>query len=71
MIENMDAEFSQALFLFFFLTVILGKDLKFLVYFTNVLAPTIGIFIILNCIQTYQKVREKEQARRHCGARSE
>ena len=28
MIENMDAEFSQALFLFFFLTVILGKDLE-------------------------------------------
>ena len=26
MIETMDAEFSQALFLFFFLTVILGKD---------------------------------------------
>ena len=24
----MDAEFSQALFLFFFLTVILGKDLE-------------------------------------------
>ena len=60
--------FSPALFLFFFLTVILGKrslTRPRLTFFCLLLriAPTIGIFIILNCIETYQKVRAKEQTR--------